>query len=110
MRDAVVELDAWRRDGFVVVRGLLDARTVAALQSATDVLEAAGRDFVESTAVGKVFYEVQSASGRKREPAVCPGAFRKITGPSKSTGPGGAAFARLRTDPRVVDVVTALGK
>lgn len=109
MRDAVVELDAWRRDGFVVVRGLLDARTVAALQSATDVLEAAGAAFVESTAVGKVFYEVQSASGRKREPAVCLGAFRKITGPSKSTGPGGAAFARLRQDARVVDVVTALG-
>lgn len=104
-----IDTDAWAADGFVVVRGLLDARTVTALQAATDVLEAAGRDFVESTAVGRVFYEVQSASGRKREPAVSPGAFRKITGPSKSTGPGGAAFVRLRGDPRVVEVVTALG-
>jgi hypothetical protein len=96
-RDATtIDPDAWASDGFVVVRGLLDARTVTALQAATDVLEAAGAAFVESTAVGKVFYEVQSASGRKREPAVFPGAFRKITGPSKSTGPGGAAFARVR--------------
>jgi hypothetical protein len=104
-----IDTDAWAADGFVVVRGLLDARTVAALQTATDVLEAAGAAFVESTAVGKVFYEVQSASGRKREPAVFPGAFRKITGPSKSTGEGGAAFSQLRRDARVVEVVTALG-
>jgi ectoine hydroxylase-related dioxygenase (phytanoyl-CoA dioxygenase family) len=109
-RDAIaIDTDAWAEDGFVVVRGLLDARTVTALQTATDVLEAAGAAFVESTAVGKVFYEVQSASGRKREPAVFPGAFRKITGPSKSTGEGGAAFSRLRTDARVVGVVEALG-
>lgn len=104
-----LDLEAWERDGYVVVRGLVDGPTVASLQAATDVLEEAGRDFVQSTAVGKVFYEVQSASGRKREPAVFPGAFRKITGPSKSKGPGGSAFSRLRTDPRVVAVVTTLG-
>lgn len=109
-RDATaIDTDAWAADGFVVVRGLIDPRTVTALHTATDVLEAAGAAFVESTAIGRVFYEVQSASGRKREPAVIPGAFRKITGPSKSTGPGGGPFAKLRTDPRIVSVVTSLG-
>jgi hypothetical protein len=30
-----------------------------------------------------VFFEVQSASGRKGEPAVAPGVLRKVTSPAK---------------------------
>lgn len=103
----VVDVDAgsYDRDGFVVVRSVVDEKTIAALQAATDALEAVAAEFVVDTAVGKVFFEVQSASGRKRETAVAPGALRKITGPSKSQ----PAFQRLRTDKRVVDVVAALG-
>ncbi len=92
-------------DGFVVVRGLLDAQTVAGLQAATDALEQSAAAFVVDTQVRGVFFEIQSASGRKREAAVVPGALRKITGPSK----GQAAFARLRHDPRVIDVIRAGG-
>ncbi len=100
-----VDRAAYVRDGYCVVRGLLDARAVAALHAATDALEDAGRDFVVDTRAGPIFYEVQSASGRKREPAVAPGVFRKITGPSKAQ----PAFMRLKNEPRVVAAVRALG-
>ena len=100
-----VDVDGYVRDGFCVVRSVIDARTVAALHAATDALEAAGAEFVVDTKIGPVFYEVQSASGRKREHAIAPGLFRKITGPSKSQ----PAFMRLKNDERIVDVVRALG-
>lgn len=100
-----VDVDGYVRDGFCIVRGLIDARAVAALHAATDALEAAGRELVVDTAVGPAFYEVQSASGRKREAAVAPGVFRKITGPSKAE----PAFMRLRNDGRVARVARALG-
>ena len=100
-----VDVDGYVRDGFCVVRSVLEARTVAALHAATDALEAAGHAFVVDTRVGPVFYEVQSASGRKREPAIAPGVFRKITGPSKSQ----PAFMRLRNDSRIASALTALG-
>jgi ectoine hydroxylase-related dioxygenase (phytanoyl-CoA dioxygenase family) len=96
---------AYDEDGFVVVRGVVSARVVADLHGATDALEAVAAEFVVDTAVGKVFFEVQSASGRKREAAVFPGALRKITSPSKSQ----PAFQRLRRHPGIVDVASALG-
>lgn len=92
-------------DGYAVVRGLVGARAVAALNAATDALEATASALVEDARLGPVFFEVQSASGRKREAAVTPGALRKITGPSKRE----AAFARLRSDRRVVELVRAAG-
>lgn len=100
-----VDVASYNEDGFVVVRGVVSERFVAELQAATDEFEAAAAAFVVDTAVGKVFFEVQSASGRKREPAVFPGALRKITSPSK----GSAAYGKLRTHRAVVDVVAALG-
>jgi ectoine hydroxylase-related dioxygenase (phytanoyl-CoA dioxygenase family) len=105
--DVAAELD---REGFVVVHGVITAATVAALQAATDELEAFAKDFVTDTVVRNssrrgVFFEMQSQSGRKREPAVVPGALRKITGPSK----GHAAFARLRKDAGILEVVRQSG-
>jgi ectoine hydroxylase-related dioxygenase (phytanoyl-CoA dioxygenase family) len=100
-----VDVEGYERDGYCVVRAVLDTRTVAALHAATNALELAGRDFVVDTRVGPVFFEVQSVSGRKREPAVAPGVFRKITGPSKSQ----PAFMRLKNNARIVAVVRALG-
>ena len=97
--------EALDRDGYVVVRGLIDDVTIAPLHAATDALEASAQDIAIDTRVGPVFFEVQSASGRKRETAVAPGALRKITGPSKRE----PAFQRLRTDRRVLDVVAAAG-
>lgn len=96
---------AWEREGWLVIRGLLDRRTVDALQRATDALERQAAGFVEDTTIRGTYFEVQSASGRKREPALQPGLLRKITGPSKAQ----PAFARLHTDPRVLDVVHGLG-
>jgi hypothetical protein len=100
-----VDVDGYVRDGFCVVRGAIDERTVAALHAATDALEHAGRDFVVDTRVGPAFYEVQSASGRKREAAIAPGVFRKITGPSKAQ----PAFMRLKNDAGLKRIVVALG-
>ncbi|MEQ1506475.1 MAG: phytanoyl-CoA dioxygenase family protein [Myxococcota bacterium] len=100
-----VDLEAWDREGWFVVRALIDLRTVAALQAATSDLERRAAAFEHDTSVGGTYFEVQTASGRKRQPAMAPGVLRKITGPSKSE----PAFARLRTDRRVLAVVRGLG-
>lgn len=104
-RSGTVDLAAWEREGWFLIRELLDGHTIEALQSATDALEGQAAEFVEDTSVRGTFFEVQTASGRKREPALRPGLLRKITGPSKAQ----PAFARLRTDPRVLALVQALG-
>ncbi len=102
-----IELDAasYAADGYLVVRSLVDAETTATLQQATDELEAVAAGFDRDRSVGRVYFEVQSASGRKREPAVLPGALRKITSPSRSS----PAFRALREDRRIVEVIAALG-
>lgn len=100
-----VDLAAWEREGWFLARGLLDLRTVTALQEATDALEATAAGFERDTSVRGTFFELQSASGRKREPALAPGLLRKITGPSKAQ----PAFARLRTDRRVRGLLRGLG-
>lgn len=99
------DTSAWERDGWLVIRGLLDARTVAALQDATDALEQQAATIDRDTRIGSTFFEVQTASGRKGEGAVAPGVLRKITHPSKSS----PTFARLRTDRRVLACVRATG-
>ncbi len=96
---------AYDVDGYLVVRGAVSSRLVAELQAATDVLVDVARDFVVDTAVDGVFYEVQSASGRKRETAVSPGALRKITGPAKAS----PAFQRLKNDRGLAAIAVALG-
>jgi phytanoyl-CoA hydroxylase len=103
--DGAVDLVAWEREGWILIRELLDDHTIAALQSATDDLEELAAAFVQDTSLRGTFFEMQTASGRKREPALRPGLLRKITGPSKAQ----PAFARLRTDPRVLGLVHALG-
>jgi len=100
-----VDLDTWEREGWILIRELLDDRTIADLQEATDDLQRQAAAFVEDTSIRGTFFEVQTASGRKREPALRPGLLRKITGPSKAQ----PAFARLRTDARVLALVKALG-
>jgi len=106
-RPLAIAIDAasYAREGWTVVRSLLDAETVTALQRATDELESVSAAFVRDRAVGRVYFEVQSASGRKREPAVFPGALRKITSPSKAK----PAFRALREDARIRAVAAALG-
>ena len=88
----------YSREGWLHVSGALSGDDVAALQSATDALEAAASTLTASARVRGVFCEVQSASGRKREPAVAPGVLRKLTGPSR----GSRAFASLRRHPALL--------
>jgi phytanoyl-CoA hydroxylase len=92
-------------EGFAVLPAVLSAAEVDVLQRATDELEARARDFEVSTGLRGVFFEVQSLSGRKGEPAVQPGALRKITGPSK----GHPAFADLRRSPALLALVEQAG-
>ncbi len=100
-----VDVAFYANEGWVVVRSLLDAPIVASLQQATDELEAIAAGFVRDATVGRVYFEVQSASGRKREPAVFPGALRKITSPSRAK----PAFRALRTNEHILEIVVALG-
>lgn len=86
--------DTLEREGWVLVPGLLARETVDALLRASEVLERGASALTRDTVVRGVGYEVQSASGRKREEAVSPGALRKITFPSKAQW----AFTQLRTN------------
>jgi ectoine hydroxylase-related dioxygenase (phytanoyl-CoA dioxygenase family) len=93
------------REGWLHVPGLLDAATVSALLAASQMLEASAATVTRDTVVRGVGFEVQSASGRKGEEAVAPGVLRKITSPSKAHW----AFTQLRTDARVLAVLTEAG-
>ncbi len=95
----------FEREGWLVVPRLLDPKAVKALLTATEALEASARTLEHDVTLRGVGFEVQSASGRKGEPAVFPGALRKITFPSKAKGP----FNRLRTDPAVLGALEACG-
>lgn len=100
-----IDAAAYEAEGWIVVRSLLPAATIEALHQATDELEAMAAGFVRDTAVRRVYFEVQSASGRKREPALAPGALRKITSPARIS----PAYRALREDERIVEIITALG-
>jgi phytanoyl-CoA hydroxylase len=95
----------FQREGWLFVPRLLDGTKVEALRAATRELERAAADLERDTRVRRVFFQVQSASGRKGEPAVFPGALRKITSPSS----GQPAFDRLRRDPSVLAAVESCG-
>jgi phytanoyl-CoA hydroxylase len=95
----------FQREGWLLVPGLLDRAKIDALLSATVELEREAASFERDTLVRKVFFQVQSASGKKGEPAIFPGALRKITSPSS----GQPAFDRLRTDPKVLAALESCG-
>ena len=84
---------------------LLDRATLDTLHAATAALESAAADFERDTLVRGVFFQMQSKSGKKGEPAVFPGALRKITSPSS----GHPAFDRLRRNPKVLAAVESCG-
>lgn len=95
----------FEREGWLLVPRLLDRAKVDALLAATGELEREAAAFGRDTRVRGVFFQTQSASGRKDEPAIFPGALRKITSPSK----GQPAFARLRRDPQVLAAIESCG-
>jgi hypothetical protein len=97
--------ETFEREGWLIASQLVTEATLAALGQATEELERSAANLEGDTLVRGVFYEVQTADGRKGARAVYPGALRKITSPSK----GKTAFARLRNDPRVLTAVESCG-
>lgn len=95
----------FQREGWLLAPRLLDGATIDALLAATGVLENMAARFEHDTLVRRVFFQMQSASGKKGEPAIFPGALRKITSPSS----GQPAFDRLRRDPKVLAAVESCG-
>ncbi len=95
---------AYALEGWVLVRGVLTQGELEALHTATDRLERAAAHLTSSAHVCGVFCEVQSASGRKNEPALRPGLLRKLTGPGRAA----PAFAALRTHPRLLHLAEAV--
>jgi ectoine hydroxylase-related dioxygenase (phytanoyl-CoA dioxygenase family) len=98
--DAASLREHYEREGWVVVRGVADAALVDALHAATDALEEEAKTFTRSRRHRGVFFETQSASGRKSDDAIRAGALRKIGSPSKR----GGAFAALVRSERIRDI------
>lgn len=95
---------AYRSEGWVLLPGVVELRDVAALNDAADGLERLGAALEASQRLNGVFFEVQSSSGRKGEPAVWPGALRKLTGPSRRS----RAFAQLAAHDRLTRLVASV--
>jgi len=92
-------------EGWLFIRQFLDGDTVKGLVRASEALESSATTLVRDTVMLGVSFEVQSATGRRGEPAVMPGALRKISFPSK----GQPAFANLRRDRGVLSALAQLG-
>lgn len=95
----------YEREGWLALPGFLPEPRVAELRTASEALERAGAMMDRDQVVEGVTYELQSASGKRGDPALAPGAFRKITFPSKRQ----RAFQVLRTDRRVLETLAVLG-
>jgi phytanoyl-CoA hydroxylase len=95
----------FQREGWLLAPRLLDPAKIDALLAATDELERLAAHFERDTLLHRVFFQMQSASGKKGEPAIFPGALRKITSPSS----GQPAFDRLRRDPKVLAAIESCG-
>ena len=87
------------------MREFVSAELVSKLLRASEAMEASASDITRDTVKLGVGFEVQSASGRRGEPAVAPGALRKIAFPSK----GQPVFADLRRDRGLLQALAELG-
>jgi ectoine hydroxylase-related dioxygenase (phytanoyl-CoA dioxygenase family) len=93
------------RDGWAPVERLLTPREVEALRSASDELAAKGAHLRADAEIDGARYQVQTASGRRGEAAVAPGALRKITFASSAS----VAVALLRNDRRILKLIESVG-
>jgi len=96
--------EQFERDGWALVPRLLRPREVEALRSSTDALAAKGAHLLADAEIDGARYQVQSASGRRGESAIEPGALRKITFASSAN----EAVALLRNDRRVLKLVESV--
>jgi len=93
------------RDGWVLVPRFLSPREVERLRLAAEELARKGADLTTDTEIDGARYQVQSAGGRRGEPAIAPGALRKIVFASSAC----AEVALLRNDRRVLKLMESVG-
>lgn len=104
-RAALERRDLFERDGWLLVPRLVGARTLGSLAAGADDVARAGAHLERDGSVGPARFQVQSTTGRAGDPAIAPGAFRKVTFVAAIS----PAFARLLTDTRVTGAVAAMG-
>ncbi|HYC88529.1 MAG TPA: phytanoyl-CoA dioxygenase family protein [Thermoanaerobaculia bacterium] len=93
------------RDGWALVPRFITSREVEALRRACDELARKGTHLTADAEIDGARYQVQTASGRRGESAVAPGALRKITFASSAS----VEVALLRNDRRVLKLVESVG-
>jgi ectoine hydroxylase-related dioxygenase (phytanoyl-CoA dioxygenase family) len=93
------------RDGWALVQRLLTPREVETLRRASDDLARKGADLTADAEIDGARYQVQTASGRRGETAIAPGALRKITFASSAS----VEVALLRNDRRVLKLMESVG-
>lgn len=97
--------ERFERDGWVLVQRLLTAREVEVLRLASDQLAAKGAHLRADAEIDGARYQVQTASGRRGEPAICAGALRKITFASSAS----VEVGLLRNDRRILKLMESVG-
>lgn len=103
---AVPELrEAFDRDGWALVQRFITPREVEGLRRASDELARKGALLLADAEIDGARYQVQTATGRRGEVAIHPGALRKITFASSAS----AEVALLRNDGRVLKLVESVG-
>jgi phytanoyl-CoA hydroxylase len=93
------------RDGWALVPRFLTPREVEALCRATDDLARKGAHLTADAEIDGARYQVQTASGRRGESAIAPGALRKIVFASSASEEVGL----LRNDRRVLKLMESVG-
>ena len=93
------------RDGWALVPRFITPREVEALRRSSDELARKGAHLTADAEIEGARYQVQTASGRRGESAIAPGALRKITFASS----GSVEVGLLRNDRRVLKLVESVG-
>jgi ectoine hydroxylase-related dioxygenase (phytanoyl-CoA dioxygenase family) len=93
------------RDGWALVQRFITPREVEALRRACDELARKGAHLTADAEIDGARYQVQTASGRRGETAIAPGALRKITFASSAS----VEVALLRNDRRVLKLTESVG-
>ena len=104
MADANLRAD-FDAEGWVLLPGFIGTRTVESLRRGAVAIAALAAGLRQDSVIRGAHLHVQSRSGRRGEPAVEPGALRKVVFPSKLA----PAMAKFRRDPRVLDLMRDLG-
>ncbi|MGV3621018.1 MAG: phytanoyl-CoA dioxygenase family protein [Archangium sp.] len=97
--------EIFEREGWFVARALFGADHLPELVAATERLEQEAATFDRNRLLSGVSFELQTATGRRGEPPVFPGALRKIRFPSKRE----RAFSDLRSDALLFKALAELG-